>query len=58
MLMKLSQKYETQNFKLNGRDLLGQLDIDGRAVLKWILRKQNMKVWTGFIWHRTCGGLL
>jgi hypothetical protein len=27
------------------------IGIDGRIILKWILRKQ--RVWTGFIWLRT-----
>jgi hypothetical protein len=35
-------------------------DIDGRITLKRILKKQDSKVWTGFIWLRigpTCGFL-
>jgi hypothetical protein len=37
----------------------GDLVADG-IILKWILQKQDIKVWTGFIWLRigTCGGLL
>jgi hypothetical protein len=27
------------------------LDVDGRAVLKWILKKYDGRVRTGFIWH-------
>jgi hypothetical protein len=27
--------------------------IDGRIILKWILKKQDVKVWTGFMWLRT-----
>jgi hypothetical protein len=38
---------------------LGDLDVDGR-ILNWILKKQNMRMWTGFIWLRirTSGVLL
>jgi hypothetical protein len=36
------------------------LDVDGRVVLKWILKKQGRKVRTGFIWLRIGinGGIL
>jgi hypothetical protein len=26
--------------------------IDGRIILKWILRKQGRRAWTGLIWPR------
>jgi hypothetical protein len=41
-------------------DYLGDLGIDGKRVLEWILGKWGGKVWTGFIWYRigTSGGLL
>jgi len=29
---------------------LGDLDVDGRIILKWILRKDGEKVWTECIW--------
>jgi hypothetical protein len=34
--------------------------VDGRIILKWILRKQNLRPWTVLIWLRigNGGGLL
>jgi hypothetical protein len=42
------------------RDHWEDLDLHGKIKLKWILEKQNGKVWTGLIWLRieTSGGLL
>ena len=36
------------------------LDVDGRKILKWILKKLVRRVWTGLIWLRigTSGRLL
>jgi hypothetical protein len=34
---------------LRARDHLGDSGIDGRIVLRWILRKWDMRVWTGSI---------
>jgi len=41
-------------------DHLEELDVDGKIILEWILGKQNVIVWTGFIWIRigTSGGIL
>jgi hypothetical protein len=43
-----------------GRDHVRDLGVDGRIILKWILKKCGVKVWTGLIWLRigTGGGLL
>ena len=42
------------------RDNLGDPDVDGRIILRWIFRKWDLGVWTGSIWHRigTGGGHL
>jgi hypothetical protein len=32
--------------------------IDGRIIYEWIWEKEGRKVWIGFIWLVTCGGLL
>jgi hypothetical protein len=45
---------------LRERDHLGDPDLDGRIILKWIFRKWDMGVWTGSSWLRirTGGGQL
>jgi hypothetical protein len=35
---------------LNGKDHLGDLGIYGKIIIKWILRKYGVRVWTGFMW--------
>jgi hypothetical protein len=30
---------EFESGKLKGRDTLGELDVDGRIILKWIIKK-------------------
>jgi hypothetical protein len=42
------------------RDHLKDPDVDGRLILKWILKKWDRGAWTGLIWLRigTGGGLL
>jgi hypothetical protein len=42
------------------RNSFGDLSLDHRIILKEILRKEYLKVWTGFICFRigTSGGLL
>jgi hypothetical protein len=45
---------------LKGRDHLVDIGVDRRFLLKWILKKQGARMWTGFIWLRigSSGGLL
>jgi hypothetical protein len=42
------------------RDHYEDLYVGERIILKWILERQDVVVWIGFIWHRiwTRGGLL
>jgi hypothetical protein len=32
------------------RDILEDLDVDGRIIENWILKKRGVRVWTEFIW--------
>jgi len=42
---------------LRERDHFEDLDVDGRLIFKWIVRKWDGDVWTGFLWIRiTTGG--
>ena len=45
---------------LRKRDHLGDPDVDGRIILRWIFRKWDVEVWTGSSWPKigTGGGLL
>jgi hypothetical protein len=45
---------------LRVKDHLGDPDIDGRIILRWIFRKWDVGVWTGSIWFgiETGGGHL
>jgi hypothetical protein len=38
---------------LKGRDHLADLGVDERITLIWILKKQDVTVWAGFMWLRT-----
>jgi hypothetical protein len=46
--------------KFEARDHLRGLGIDGRIMLKWMLKKQGVKVWTAFNRFKigSTGGLL
>ena len=46
--------------KPKGKNHLGDPGVDGRIVLRWILRKWDVGVWTGSSWLRigTVGGHL
>jgi hypothetical protein len=48
-----------QSENLKGTDHLGDKGRDGRVILKWILKKQDMRVRIGVIWVRigTSNGL-
>jgi len=43
-----------------GKDRLEEPGVDGKRILKWIFRKWDVGVWTGYSWLRigTGGGQL
>jgi len=43
---------------VEGENHLGDQDVDGRIILRWIFRKWDVGVWTGSSWLRigTGGG--
>ena len=45
---------------LRERDYLGDPDVDGRIILRWMFSKYDVEVWNGSRWHRigTVGGHL
>ena len=42
--------------KLEGKRPLGNPDVDGRIILRWIFRKCDVGVWTESIWLRIGAG--
>jgi hypothetical protein len=38
------QKFQSGNI----RDYLGGIGVDGRIILKWILKRQSMRIWSKF----------
>jgi hypothetical protein len=43
---------EFQSENLNGKNDLGYPDIGGRIILKWMLDKHGVTVWTAFSWFK------
>jgi hypothetical protein len=45
---------------LKERDNFRNLDVDGRLIIKWILNKQLIRVWSGLNWLMigSSGGIL
>jgi len=41
-------KFYSENLK--GRDLLGNLGIDGRIIITWILEEYGVRLWAGLSW--------
>ena len=37
--------------KLKERDRLKDKGVDGRILLKWILKKEDRRMWTDFVWR-------
>jgi hypothetical protein len=46
---KLEIRTQFWSENLKGRDHLEDVGVDGRIILKWILRKWDVTVWTGCI---------
>jgi hypothetical protein len=42
--------------KSDVKSYLDDVDIDGKIILKWILKKWNWEAWAGLIWLRTGTG--
>jgi hypothetical protein len=53
---EIRNAYRVWSEKLKGTDHLEDQDLDGRIILKLILMRLDVRVWTGFIWLRTGAG--
>jgi hypothetical protein len=42
--------------KPEGKRPLGDPDVDGRIILRWIFRKWDVRIWTGLSWLRVGTG--
>jgi hypothetical protein len=42
--------------KREGKNHLEDLAVDGKIILRWIFRKQDVGAWTGLIWLRIGSG--
>jgi hypothetical protein len=53
-------EYTSLVAKPESKSFLVDLSVDGRIILKCIVKKYGVKMWTGFIWIRikSSGGLL
>jgi hypothetical protein len=41
-----------QDFSLESKRSIGDLEVTGRIILKWVLGKLDARPWTGFNCHR------
>jgi hypothetical protein len=57
---EIKTAYKILAGKPKEKDHLEDRNVDRRIISKWILRKYDVRVWTGFMCHRiwTGGGLL
>jgi hypothetical protein len=50
-MCEVRKSYDILIGNLKGRDHLGDLNVDGRIILKWISRTYPSTVWIGFKYH-------
>jgi hypothetical protein len=51
--VQMRNEFNTRSDNLKERERMEDLGIGGKIILKWFLRKESVKVCTGFIWLRT-----